>query len=315
MNPTSRHVLHCPRCVRKDGLTGRDCSQSTDCERVELNSGNTQAFGDNENSGERGGPPTPKINERGGPPTQRDNERGGPPTQRDDERGGPPTQKEGEKSENETSSHLQQTNNNNNGESEIDWKQFEIEPLKSIDLVELRKQRTTREVEFLARLLIKYKHLLSDGSLDFRTNPNVKHNTTATIRTTENNPKIVARGQKCNPEETKEFTKQISQKLKEGVIEPSYAPWCSNALIIRKDGKIRMVIDYRALNKVTIKDSYPMPRIQDVTDVLQGTKWFTGIDCVQAFHQIPMDDERSRDLTSFKGPIAAFLGIDTCRWG
>ena len=63
-----------------------------------------------------------------------------------------------------------------------------------------------------------------------------------------------------------------------------------------------MVIDYRALNKVTVKDSYPMPRIQDVTDVLTGTKWFTGMECVQAFHQIPMADERSRDLTTFKGP-------------
>ena len=86
------------------------------------------------------------------------------------------------------------------------------------------------------------------------------------------------------------------------MIEPSRAPWCSNALLVRKDGKIRMVIDYRALNKVTVKDSYPMPRIQDVTDVLQGTNWLTGMDCVQAFHQIPMADERSRDLTTFRGP-------------
>jgi hypothetical protein len=61
-----------------------------------------------------------------------------------------------------------------------------------------------------------------------------------------------------------------------------------------------MAIDYRALNKVTVKDSYPMPRIQDLTDILKGTKWF--IDCVQAFHQIPMADERSKDLTTFRGP-------------
>src|SRR5690348_10002723 len=45
-----------------------------------------------------------------------------------------------------------------------------------------------------------------------------------------------------------------------------------------------------------------MPRIQDVTDVLQGTHWLTGMDCVQAFHQIPMADERSKDLTTFRGP-------------
>jgi hypothetical protein len=143
---------------------------------------------------------------------------------------------------------------------------------------------------------------LSDGVLDFRTNPSVKHDTTATITTTVENPKILARGQRCNPEENKAYMKAIGDKEREGVIEPSRAPWCSNALLVRKDGKIRMVIDYRQLNKVTVRDSYPMPRIQDVTDVLQGTHWLTGMDCVQAFHQIPMADERSRDLTTFRGP-------------
>ena len=114
--------------------------------------------------------------------------------------------------------------------------------------------------------------------------------------------KIHARTRGCSPEDSNEFNKMLDKGIKEGVIEPSNAPWCSNAILIRKDGKVRMVIDYRQLNKVTVKDSYPMPRIQDVTDVLQGTNWFTGVDCVQAFHQIPMGDDRSKDLTTFKGP-------------
>ena len=63
-----------------------------------------------------------------------------------------------------------------------------------------------------------------------------------------------------------------------------------------------MVIDYRSLNKVTVKDSYPMPKIQDLMDTLKGARWFTGVDCVQAFHQIPMANERSKDLTTFRGP-------------
>jgi hypothetical protein len=178
----------------------------------------------------------------------------------------------------------------------------EKDPLESVDLKELRQQRSEQDVKKLTDLLVKYKHLLSDGSLDFHTNPHVKHDTTAAITTTVEFPKIVARGTRCNPEETKAYMKAIGDKEKEGVIEPSRAPWCSNALLVRKDGKIRMVIDYRALNKVTVKDSYPMPRIQDVTDVLQGTHWLTSMDCVQAFHQIPMADERSRDLTTFRGP-------------
>src|SRR6185312_1465756 len=45
-----------------------------------------------------------------------------------------------------------------------------------------------------------------------------------------------------------------------------------------------------------------MPRVQDLMDNLKGTKWFTGIDCVQAFHQVPMASERDKDLTTFRGP-------------
>ena len=185
----------------------------------------------------------------------------------------------------------------------IDWKLFDEEPLKSVDLKELKEQRSPAEVEALARVLIDYKHLLSDGSLDFKQNPKVRHDTTAAITTTEHNPRIFARSRGCNPDEAQEFKKVIDQKIAEGVVEPSKAPWCSNALLVRKDGKLRMVIDYRTLNKITIKDVYPMPRVQDVTDVLGGSQWFTGVDCCQAFHQIPMADERSRDLTTFKGPI------------
>ena len=74
----------------------------------------------------------------------------------------------------------------------------------------------------------------------------------------------------------------------------------------RKDGKTRMAVD-RQLNKVTVRDSYPMPRIQDLMDNLRGTKWFTGIDCVQACHQIPMATERDKDLTTFRGPSGALF--------
>lgn len=187
-------------------------------------------------------------------------------------------------------------------EEKIDWTAFEKEPLKSVDLTELRKQRTEEEVRKLASLLIKYQHLLSDGMLDFTNTDSTKHSTTAIIKTLEDNPKIVARGMRCDPIETQAFETATEKLKKEGIIEPSNAPWCSNAILVRKDGKIRMVIDYRALNRVTVRDSYPMPRIQDVTDTLRGTQWFTSIDCVQAFHQIPMGDERSKDLTTFRGP-------------
>ena len=76
---------------------------------------------------------------------------------------------------------------------------------------------------------------------------------------------------------------------------------------MKKDGKVRMVIDDRTLNKITVRDAYPMPKIQDIMDRLHGTKWFTGIHCVQAYHQIPMADERSKDLTTFRGPAGGLF--------
>ena len=57
----------------------------------------------------------------------------------------------------------------------------------------------------------------------------------------------------------------IPEFQREYVWKPSKAPWCSNTVFVRKDGKTRMAIDYRQLNKVTVKDCYPMPRIQDLT--------------------------------------------------
>lgn len=186
---------------------------------------------------------------------------------------------------------------------EADWRQ-ELEQdklLKCVDLTETRK-RSPSDFEKMAKLLIRYKHLLSDGSLDYVANPTAKHNTTCEIVTTEQNPKILSHMRSSNPEDQRIFMEIVQQKAAEGVIEPSRAPWSSNAVLVKKDGKVRMVIDYRALNKVTVKDAYPMPRIQDITDVLKGTMWFTSLDCVQAFHQIPIVDERSKDLTTFRGP-------------
>jgi hypothetical protein len=143
----------------------------------------------------------------------------------------------------DSSDQLDHKHADNQSSSSFDWKPFEEEPLKSVNLKETKEQRDKHEVEALARVLVEFKHLLSDGSLDFKSNPEVRHSRTATITTTEPNPRIYSRAHGCNPEEAQEFKKVIEQKVKEGVIEPSKAQWCSNALLVRKDGKIRMVID------------------------------------------------------------------------
>ncbi|XP_060185837.1 uncharacterized protein LOC132615291 [Lycium barbarum] len=75
------------------------------------------------------------------------------------------------------------------------------------------------------------------------------------------------------PAELKELKEQLKDLLEKGFIRPSSSPWGAPVLFIRKkDGFLRMCIDYRQLNKVTIKNKYPLPRIDDLFDQLQGAK-------------------------------------------
>ena len=79
--------------------------------------------------------------------------------------------------------------------------------------------------------------------------------------------------------ELKELKVQLQKLLDKGFILPSFSPWGAPVLFVKKkDGTLRLCIDYRALNKVTIKNKYPLPRIDDLFDQLQGASVFSKID-------------------------------------
>ena len=89
------------------------------------------------------------------------------------------------------------------------------------------------------------------------------------------------------PAELRESKEQLKDLLEKGFIRPSISPWGAPVLFVRKkDGSLRMCIDYRQLNKVTIKNKYPLPRIDDLFDQLQGTKCFSKIDLRSGYHQV-----------------------------
>ena len=74
-----------------------------------------------------------------------------------------------------------------------------------------------------------------------------------------------------SPAELRELKAQLQELLSKGFIRPSASPWSAPVLFVKKkDGSFRMCIDYRQLNKVTIKNKYPIPRIDDLFDQLQG---------------------------------------------
>ena len=77
------------------------------------------------------------------------------------------------------------------------------------------------------------------------------------------------------PVEMKELAAQLQDLLDKGVIRPSVSPWGAPVLFVKKkDGSMRLCIDYRELNKLTIKNKYPLPRIDDLFDQLKGAVYF-----------------------------------------
>ncbi|KAL4030664.1 hypothetical protein IC575_008914 [Cucumis melo] len=91
--------------------------------------------------------------------------------------------------------------------------------------------------------------------------------------------------------ELKELKVQLQELLDKGFIRPSVSPWRAPVLFVKKkDGSMRLCIDYRELNKVTVKNRYPLPRIDDLFDQLQGATVFSKIDLRSGYHQLRIRD-------------------------
>ncbi|KAI3784347.1 hypothetical protein L1987_43445 [Smallanthus sonchifolius] len=94
------------------------------------------------------------------------------------------------------------------------------------------------------------------------------------------------------PSEMQELSSQLQELLDKGFIRPSFSPWGAPVLFLKKkDGSFRMCIDYRELNKLTIKNRYPLPRIDDLFDQLQGATCFSKIDLRSGYHQLRVHEE------------------------
>nr|GFC90864.1 retrotransposable element Tf2 [Tanacetum cinerariifolium] len=93
------------------------------------------------------------------------------------------------------------------------------------------------------------------------------------------------------PIELKELKDRLQELLERGFIRPSVSPWGEPVLFVKKkDGSMRLCIDYRELNKITIRNRYPLPRIDDLFDQLQGAMHFSKIDLrfVEGFSRLAL---------------------------
>ncbi|GJQ98404.1 putative reverse transcriptase domain-containing protein [Tanacetum coccineum] len=94
------------------------------------------------------------------------------------------------------------------------------------------------------------------------------------------------------PTKMQELSNQLKELQDKGFIRPSSSPWGAPVLFVKKkDGLFRMCIDYRELNKLTIKNRYPLPRIDDLFDQLQGSRYFSKIDLQSGYHQLRVREE------------------------
>nr|GFB43685.1 putative reverse transcriptase domain-containing protein [Tanacetum cinerariifolium] len=112
------------------------------------------------------------------------------------------------------------------------------------------------------------------------------------------------------PIELKELKDQLQELLERGFIRPSVSLWGAPVIFVKKkDGSMRLCIDYRELNKITIRNRYPLPRIDDLFDQLQGAMHFSKIDLRSGYHQLRVK-EQDISKTAFRTHKFVIVFID-----
>ena len=106
--------------------------------------------------------------------------------------------------------------------------------------------------------------------------------------------------------ERQEIEKVVRELLDSGRIEPSSSPFGAPVLFVPKpDGTLRFCIDYRQLNEATIKNKYPLPRIDDLLDNLRGSQYFSSLDLASGYWQITLSDS-DHEKTAFNTHIGKY---------
>ena len=143
-------------------------------------------------------------------------------------------------------------------------------------------------------LLTRYADVFASNDTDLGCFPGIKH------KIDTGNAKPIRQPMRRTPMGfEQEERKHLESMLRNGVIQPSMSEWASPPVLFRKkDGGVRWCIDYRGLNNVTVKDAFPLPRIEECLDTLSETKFMTTLDLASGYWQLEID-EADRYKTAF----------------
>ncbi|CAF2082821.1 unnamed protein product [Rotaria magnacalcarata] len=153
---------------------------------------------------------------------------------------------------------------------------------------------TKEENKRIEILLNKYAKCISLNDNDVGKTSTIKHNIEL-VRDVAIKQPI----RRVNGELAERIEKTLEQDHKDGIIRPSNSPWSSCIVpIVKKCGGLRLAVDYRILNSLTVKDSFPLPNLNDAVYNLHGSKYFSTLNLTRGYYNVPMD-EQSIPLTAF----------------
>ncbi|XP_045104410.1 uncharacterized protein LOC123499944 [Portunus trituberculatus] len=167
-------------------------------------------------------------------------------------------------------------------------------PTHVVDLaVRSATKLTPEKVVKLEKLLMEHEDVFSRDAQDLGSTLLVQHSIN-----TADSPPIKQPHRRVPLAKREEMQRMVEMAVQE-LVERSDSPWSSPVVLVnKKDGTKRFCVDYRVLNDVTVKDSYPQPRIDDILDALAGVQWLSPLDLKSGYHQVMMT-EADKQKTAF----------------
>ena len=170
--------------------------------------------------------------------------------------------------------------------------------LQHFDFSHLNSQDT----EKLKTFLLTHRNLFATDTSEMGCTDTITHRIEL-----ENPAPFKDKSRPIPPGAYNEVRQHIAELLTSGVIKPSRSPYSSNMVLVRKkDGSLRLCVDYRRLNNATIKDAYSIPRIDTLIDSLKGARYFASLDLFSGYHQVKVADEHQERTAFSAGPLGFY---------